>query len=689
MLKKMSLKKRMLLLICSMAVFVFASTIAIITVQMREMAKVDAIDKASLIAYKYSEIVKDEMGVAMNVARVTASVFEGVKISEGAPDRDSLSEVLKQLLEKNKSFLGTWTCWEPNTLDGRDADFVGKSGHDTSGRFIPYWNRSEKGIALDPLLDYEKPGAGDYYLLPKQTGEEVVINPYPYVIGGKEVLLTSLAVPIRYDGQIVGVVGVDIALDSLNTLINRSEQIFGASYISLVSNSAVYVAHPKPERIGKNMVDTDPWVVPYLTKIKNGESFFAKNYSKTLDSFSYRICVPVVLGEAKTPWAIILNVSEKEVLAASKRITLLSIWIGIISVVVFGLITLLIANSIVGPINIITESLKDIAQGDGDLRKRLKINSSDEIGELSKWFNVFIEKIHGIIVDIADNSKKLDDSSGGLLSLAQKISEEVKGVSSKSSAVTKATEGMSVDISSVAAAAEESSANMGMVAAAIEEMTSTINEIAQNTEETRGKSDITVSLAQKVFNDINSLKEANQAIKGVLGAINDISEQTNLLALNATIEAARAGDAGKGFAVVANEIKELAKQAASATNDIAAKIMNIEELTDGTVSQINGMTAAVEATKTMIDAVAAAVEEQSATTEEISNNVIQADQATREVTGRMSQSSIAAKRITGHIAEVDLAAQSIMGDSARINSDANELKKLSGKLKSIVGQFKI
>ncbi len=341
------------------------------------------------------------------------------------------------------------------------------------------------------------------------------------------------------------------------------------------------------------------------------------------------------------------------------------------------------------PINRAVKMIKDIAEGEGDLTKRLVIRTNDEIGDLGKWFNQFVEKLQHIIADISKNSETLNNSSEGLLAISKEMSVGADKMNSKSSAVASAAEEMSSNLSSVAAAAEQSSTNISMVSAAAEEMTSTITEIAGNTEKTRITSHLVVSKTQKASENMDNLSKSAQEIGKVVETITNISEQTNLLALNATIEAARAGEAGKGFAVVASEIKNLARQTAEATLQIKGKIEGIQKSTQETVAEIEEVAIAINSVNEMIDAVAAAVEEQSVTTREIASNVTQAAQGIQEVTENVTQSSGVANAIAKDIAEVNQASGEMSHSGLQVSTSAEDLTKLSTELKKTVDQFKI
>ncbi len=358
-----------------------------------------------------------------------------------------------------------------------------------------------------------------------------------------------------------------------------------------------------------------------------------------------------------------------------------------IIVALIASIVLCLKFIVTNPINNTVKMINNIAQGEGDLTKRLKIISENEIGDLAKGFNLFVKKLQEIITDISGNSENLNSSSSDLLGISNKMSLETQNLSDKSNSVAVAAEEMSTNMSSVAAAAEESLANISVVSAAAEEMTSTINEISKNTANTRITSNQVVEQTKNASEKIDTLSKSAQEIGKVVETINDISEQTNLLALNATIEAARAGDAGKGFAVVASEIKSLAQQTAEATLEIKAKIENIQDSTKETVSEIVEITNAISSVNKMIDTVAAAVEEQSATTKEIASNVNQAALGIEAVTHNVTQSSTVANEIAKDIADVNQSSNEMSNDSAQINTSADELSILSEELKNAVDQF--
>ncbi len=347
------------------------------------------------------------------------------------------------------------------------------------------------------------------------------------------------------------------------------------------------------------------------------------------------------------------------------------------------------SRSIVTPVNAAVAGLKDIAEGEGDLTKRLPVTSRDEVGQLALWFNTFLDKLQILIKDISAKAQALDGAAGDLTRLSDTMSHGVGEVSAKSLAVAAAAEEMTTNIQSVSAAMEQSSSNISMVASSTEEMTATVQEIGQNAEKARSVSEKAVTQSQLTSEKMSSLGQAARKIGGVTETITEISEQTNLLALNATIEAARAGEAGKGFAVVANEIKELARQTAAATIDIKNQIGEMQATTNSTIDDIKTISEVIANINTSINGIASAVEEQSTVTSEISNNISQASQGLLEVNENVAQSTIVVADISRDIAQMSHQSTQVGEGSTQVQHSAQGLSNLAKQLNAMIGQFKV
>lgn len=360
--------------------------------------------------------------------------------------------------------------------------------------------------------------------------------------------------------------------------------------------------------------------------------------------------------------------------------------IGVLIAIILGL---LISRSIVVPIQNVTGLLKDISQGEGDLTKRLDVSRKDEIGDLAKYFNQFVEKLQGIIRTVKTDADTVASSSLSLSTISGQMTSNAGNTAQRSQTVAAAAEQMSANIKHVSSSMDDTLSNIQMIVAAAEEMTSTIREIASNTSKGHGITQTAVQAAGGVSEKVNNLGNAARDISKVTETIANISEQTNLLALNATIEAARAGEAGKGFAVVASEIKALANQTAVATSEINVKISDVQTTTTDSVKAIETIVQVINDINDIMTTVATAIEEQSVTTQEISKNVSQAADGIGMAHENMSQAAIATSEVSQNISQVSEDASQLSSGSSQVNTSARELSKIAEKLNQLLGQFKI
>jgi methyl-accepting chemotaxis protein len=508
------------------------------------------------------------------------------------------------------------------------------------------------------------------------SGTPIISKAYQSTTG--DVVFTATET-ISRNGKIIGVVGIDVTLAELTDFI-QTIKLGQSGYVMLVQDDGVILADPnEPEHNFKKLDELKLDAFNQLANISSGDQLLEINGEK----YAAKVFTSPSLG-----WKLIGLIRKSEIMAdVNSTLRVISL-IGLIVTLCFIAVGVLLANSLAKPIVATTNMIKDIAEGEGDLTRRMQVTTKDELGMLATWFNSFLDNLQNIIRDVASHAGVVDTSSGKLLGIATQLADNAKATSVKAMSVTRASTDMNSRMNTIAATMDETTSNTSMVAAAVEQMAATINEIAGNSERARSISEKAVSQAASASAKMDDLGQAASAISAVTETITEISEQTNLLALNATIEAARAGEAGKGFAIVANEIKELAKQTAAATAEIKGKIEGVQGTTNATVTEIKAIGKIIHDINSIIASIATAIEEQSAATNEISNNVTQASQGIEDVNGNISEGSVVIQEISHEVSMVNESAGEISVNSKNIEENANELKQLARELNAIIKRFR-
>ncbi len=323
-------------------------------------------------------------------------------------------------------------------------------------------------------------------------------------------------------------------------------------------------------------------------------------------------------------------------------------------------VAFVVTRSITGAIARMVAMIQEIA-GNNLTVDDLQITSQDEIGQAGIALNKMKNNLHDVIQSIASNAVQVASASEELSSTSQQITANSEETSAQAKVVSNATQQVSQNLQTVATGAEE--------------MGASIKEIAKNATEAAKVATSAVKVAETANATVSKLGDSSTEIGQVIKVITSIAQQTNLLALNATIEAARAGEAGKGFAVVANEVKELAKETAKATEDISRKIEAIQTDTKAAVDAIASISEVINQVNGISNTIATAVEEQNATTNEMARNVSEAARGSGE--------------ITSNIAGVAEAAESTSRGAGDTQKAAQQLVETSAELRRLVEQFKI
>ncbi|XOV41607.1 methyl-accepting chemotaxis protein [Pseudomonas sp. App30] len=650
---------------------VSASSRKMLTESVQNLLQSKAAEKAAQMQKTFG----DNLLVA-NAAADQIMGLRALAVKRGLPPaalREELNQALKAVFERNPKVLGVWTSFERQALDGHDAEFVNddKRTSNESGRFAPYWSRSN-GTALNTVtsegdmnkteLNLTGTPYNIWYTCARDSGKPCLLQPYTDTVGNKLMLMTSIAVPLLDQGKVVGVVGVDLALDSLQTSAEKAQaDLFnGAGRIMIASTAGALAANSgDASLLGKKI---DQVLGADGSEIMR---LIASDQPKVLkQGDTIRAVYPAAPITGGTPWGVVIDLPEKVLLADSVKLqgvldaaqtrgTITAILVGIVATLVGLVLIWLTASGVTRPINSVAAMLKDIASGDGDLTQRLKYTKKDELGELVSWFNRFLDKLQPTIAQIKQSVTDARTTADQSSEIARRTSDgmqvqfrEIDQVATASNEMSATAHDVANSASNAASAARgaDQSAKDGM--SIIERSTRDINLLAEE--------------VSKAVGEVETLAVNSEQIGSVLEVIRSIAEQTNLLALNAAIEAARAGESGRGFAVVADEVRNLAKRTQDSVEEIRHVIERIQSGTRGVVQTMHSSHAkaqenagqihqAVQALGKISQAVtvisdmnlqiASAAEEQSAVAEEVNRNVSAIRTVTETLTGQATESA--------------------------------------------------
>jgi methyl-accepting chemotaxis protein len=482
-----------------------------------------------------------------------------------------------------------------------------------------------------------------------------------------------------------------LALDAIGSMRYDKD-----NYLWINDTHPTMIMHPlKPEMNGQDLSSyKDPdgkalFVEAVGVTREHGEGFVSYSWSKPGKGNS-KVVPKLSFVKSFGPWNWVIGTGTyiDDLNEDWRRYVITAGAICLAFLAVFLVITVRAARSISG-LRLVAVSMRDIAEGDGDLTKRLQILRQDEVGDIAGSFNVFVEKIQKIVRAIGSSAVSLTASSTELSAVSTRVVSGAREISERGNAAAAAAEEASANTTSVAVGMEQSSANISSVASATEEMSATVGDIAANTARARAISEQATIQAQTVTAQMQKLGQAAQEIGHVTETITSISAQTNLLALNATIEAARAGSAGKGFAVVANEIKELARQTAEATEDIKVRIAGVQGSSAAAVSDIDKITSVIKEVGDIVAGIAAAIEEQATVTKDVAGNIAQASTGVKDANEHIAQTAEVSKTIARDIAGINGAVTDMRHGGEQVQASAAELSKLAEQLKARVEQFRV
>jgi methyl-accepting chemotaxis protein len=478
------------------------------------------------------------------------------------------------------------------------------------------------------------------------------------------VLIGTVHTVVDASGTLLGVVGLDVSLKQLTELV-RNIKLGDSGYLMLVeANGNVLVDPSDAKHNFKPMAELG---ANYAELAKRGDGVTRVD----IDGVAY---MANVVSSKDLGWRFIGLIKRDEVMADATRLTWLIAAIAAVLAVVFAIVGASFASMIVRPIRGVADGLQEIAEGEGDLTRQLKVQGKDETASLAGWFNQFL----GMIAQLV---QRIGSASSDLQSAAADTREVANNLNQAAGRQREAVELVSTAFNEMVATANEVARSCSAAASSADAGYRDVHDGQQHIGEATGSVLKLSEDLQKSTQTMQQLEQDSKNINTILDTIRSIAEQTNLLALNAAIEAARAGDQGRGFAVVADEVRALARRTADSTGEIDSLLGNLARRTQEVTLQMQG---SLQVSQTSVERIQQARD----SFDKIQGSVDSIrDQNTQIATAAEEQHQVA-EQINQHIAQIHTDAQLVEDFAHSAQTGSGRLTDISGQLKGLVGRFK-
>jgi len=701
-LKNLKLRTKLFVLILLPVVTVITAVFLFIGINTYTVSLKNAESIGRVKSLELSYMLSEYMNEVFSNARSISGLIQAMKENNNQ-DRNIVNMTMKKLLERNAEYFGIYALFEPDSFDGMDKEYALKESYDETGVFSVYHYRDGSQVKTKTLDNYSQRQSFDWYWTPYSTRNESIIEPYLDTLYGKKILMTTVAVPVLYDGKSIGVVGIDLTFDKLISM-NKNISLYKTGFGRIMTNSGTIVAHPQEKALflpAKEIKEEENFAA-ITERMNNNEVFSVFSASQSSDKQVFASYVPVFLGNSTKPWIVGVVVEKSEMLDdLYSQIAIFTVSLVVaVTLIMFVIIvvSVLISRSV--------SSASKIADSISNYNLRTEIPKhflirKDEIGVLINSLNKMQQELKVIVRDISEKSETVDKNSEALSLTSKAMAASSEDLAVRMQHIAQGASDQAQELSQIVKSLEEFDRNMEKAFCELE----SVGKESRNANEkaVTGKKEMdsligSIEEIKKAFETVNDKVQQLQSsvgqISGITQIISSITEQTNLLALNAAIEAARAGEAGKGFSVVADEIRKLAEESKASTVKIVELVSSINsdtgELRDTSKKVekfVNQQTLSVENTVLSFAQILTAVQNVDPLIQKTSSSMDEIARSKEEILEKAEKINTITQENSASTEEASSSSQELSASSQEIAAMAGSLNEVADRMIQTVKKF--